>query len=263
MTRCTTTIAELSAYTDGELSTEEELLLRRHLDVCLTCQKMTEILSALKETVTSSAEVYPLPRTLRVSIQLRPPPRRWSFFPWGTFLRRGLIAALLFLAFAGGAGLVRKRDIALPDDLLAQTLVTHHLQTVAGADDLGISSNDPQVVAAWFQTQVPFPVQVSSFADGRLLGGRVKMLLDQPVALVSYERDGARLSLFTFAPRTHPAVGEEAPPSETRPPQCSTVFNEYTFCLQESEEAVHAVVAEGIRKGEEVAHSLLFPLSHK
>jgi anti-sigma factor RsiW len=224
---------------------------------------MTEVLSTLKETVTGSAEMYPLPRTLRASLLLRPPPRRWSLFPWGTFLRRGLIAALLFLAFAVGAGLVRKRDVGLSDDLLAQTLVTHHLHVSSGADDLGISSDDPDVVAAWFQTQVPFPVQVSSFADGHLLGGRVGVLHDQPVALVSYERDGAPLSLFTLAPRTRTVASEDTQPSGAGLPRCSTVFNEYTFCLQESEDAVHAVVAEGLRKGEEIAHSLLFPLSNK
>jgi anti-sigma factor RsiW len=100
MTYCATTIGELSAYTDGELTAEEELSLRRHLKECPACQEVTGILAALKETVTSSVEMYPLPRALRVVLQPHPQPQRWSLFSWGPFLRRGLVVALLFFAFA-------------------------------------------------------------------------------------------------------------------------------------------------------------------
>ena len=114
MTDCTTTIGELSAYTDGELTVEEELLFRRHLKECPACQQMMGILATLKESVTGSVELYPLPRALRVVLQLHPQPQRWSLFSWGLFLRRGLVVALLFLAFAVGAGLVRKNGVTFP-----------------------------------------------------------------------------------------------------------------------------------------------------
>ena len=104
MTYCTTTIGELSAYTDGELAAEEELLLRRHLKECPACRQMTGILAALTESVTSSVETYPLPRALRVVLHPRPQPQRWSLFSWGLFLRRGAITSLLFLALTVEAG---------------------------------------------------------------------------------------------------------------------------------------------------------------
>src|SRR5258708_29286080 len=80
MIYCATTIGELSAYTDGELTADEESLLRRHLEECPACQQMTGILATLKEAVTSSVEMYPLPRALRVALQPRPRPQRWSLF---------------------------------------------------------------------------------------------------------------------------------------------------------------------------------------
>jgi len=74
MTPCTKTLEDLSAFIDGELAPEEELALRRHLDACSSCQQMTQIFSALKETVTRTAEVYPLPPTLRIALHVRPQP---------------------------------------------------------------------------------------------------------------------------------------------------------------------------------------------
>jgi hypothetical protein len=118
-------------------------------------------------------------------------------------------------------------------------------------------------VAAWFQTQVPFPVRVSSFQQGRLLGGRVSSLLGQPVALVRYERDGTPFSLFTLPPRVRPLPEEGLQTSGSDKPECSVVFNEYAFCLRESEDAVQAVVTEGLLKVEEIANSVFLPAQNE
>ena len=42
MMACNTPFDLLSAYVDGELAPPEELELRRHLDVCETCQRQVE-----------------------------------------------------------------------------------------------------------------------------------------------------------------------------------------------------------------------------
>src|SRR6266404_2885690 len=180
MTRCTKTIEELSAYMDGEVTLEEELALRRHLDGCPTCQQMISLFATLKDTVTRATEVYPLPHTLRVVLKERPQPPRWSLFSWTLFLKGGLIAALLFLTFAVGAGLIGERRIESPANLLAQTLVSHHRTTPSGPDELGISSEDPTAITAWFHTQLPFPVRVSTLAEAHLLGGQICTLWGAP-----------------------------------------------------------------------------------
>jgi anti-sigma factor RsiW len=177
---------------------------------------------------------------------------------WATpFFKGGVIAALLLIAFLAGAGLVRQRGAVQPDDMLARALVAHHRSTDTSMDELGISSEDPNAVATWFQTQLPFPVRVSVLTDAHLLGGRVRSVFGEPTALVLYEQDGTRLSLFTLPPRGGLGVRKATPSSNATRPRCSVVFGKYAFCLQESEDAVHAVVAEGVTKGEELAHRLL------
>lgn len=263
MARCTKTTEELSAYIDGEVSPEEELLLRRHLDRCPTCQQTLTLFSALKDTVASAVEVYPLPHALRVVLKERPQSLRWPLFSWTPFLKGGLIAALVLFAFIAGAGLVRQRRSPQPEDLLASTLVAQHQSVSPEADELGISSEDPDVVAAWFQTQLSFPVRVPHLAEARLLGGRIKSLGGAPIALVSYEQEGARLSLFTLPPRVSLREMSGRSPSGASSPQCSIVLGAYALCLQESEEALQAVVTEGATKGEEFARRLLFPSANE
>jgi hypothetical protein len=184
-------------------------------------------------------------------------------FSWTPFLKGGLIAALLLLAFIAGAGLVRQRRSPQPEDLLASTLVAQHQSVSPEADELGISSEDPDVVAAWFQTQLSFPVRVPHLAEARLLGGRIKSLGGAPIALVSYEQEGARLSLFTLPPRVSLREMSGRSPSDASSPQCSIVLGAYALCLQESEEALQAVVTEGATKGEEFARRLLFPSANE
>ena len=72
MMPCTKTFEDLSAFVDGEMAPEEELALRRHLDTCISCQGAMKTLSALKETVARTAEVHPLPRSLRGTLPVHP-----------------------------------------------------------------------------------------------------------------------------------------------------------------------------------------------
>ena len=72
MMACLKTLEDLSAYIDVELEPLEELALRRHLDICVSCQQAIRTLTALKETVTRTATVHPLPPTLRAAVQVPP-----------------------------------------------------------------------------------------------------------------------------------------------------------------------------------------------
>ena len=255
MTPCMKTLEDLSAFVDGELGPEEELALRRHLDTCVSCQQMVNMLAALKEMVARTAEVHPLPRSLRGILPVRPRESRWrTFFPFAQTFRVGLVFSLMLIAFAAGSGITRQRGTTTNQHSpLMQALVAYHIDTSSRPSDLGISSADPGVIETWFQEQVPFPVRVSSLRNARLLGGNVRSLLGQPVALVVYERDGKRISLFTLAPEAFPAearIGNAM--IHTENPECLTLFDNYAFCLNRSEEVVQAVVSEGLVKMGEV-----------
>ena len=81
---------------------------------------------------------------------------------------------------------------------LAQVLVATHIHYLHVPDALEISSADPAIITHWFRGRVPFPVRIPQLNDVHLLGGRVCPLLGQQAALVFYECEGKRLSLFTL-----------------------------------------------------------------
>ncbi len=240
---CPKALEELSAYVDGELESEAELSLQRHLDSCTSCQHKVKILFALKETVVRSADFLPIPHTLREQVGPHPRP-----FPWLGLRRPGggkaVLALVLILAITSMARWLWRQGEEEKYEEIAQVLVADHIHYLQVPDALEISSSDPAEVAAWFQDKVPFPVRIPLLNRARLLGGRLCLLLGQQVALVFYEQGGKRLSLFTLATAAIPPEEQTLAVNRDHP-QCLRTFGKYALCLMRSEEVVQAVVMEG------------------
>ena len=242
---CPRALEELSAYVDGSLGPEEELSLRRHIDTCAVCQPRLKTLSALKETVARSAEVHPVPHTLRQALSVRSHHPSWSFLrrPWTA---KAMLAFVLVLAVISLAGWWWQQRGARGYEEVAQVLVADHIHYLQVPDAVEIASAKPAEVAAWFRERVSFPVRLPAWNDTRLLGGRLCSLLGQQVALAFYERGGKRLSLFTLAMDAIPP-GEKAKiqAANQNNPRCVRTFGKYALCLMSARDVVVAVVAEG------------------
>src|SRR5262249_30639518 len=96
MTPCTASFDRLNAYVDGELLAADQLEVRRHLDVCAICTAQVESLLAIKDAVAASAELRPVPHTLRERLAAH----AGAGSRWGLFraARLGLLAAAALLA---------------------------------------------------------------------------------------------------------------------------------------------------------------------
>jgi anti-sigma factor RsiW len=154
------------------------------------------------------------------------------------------LAAVLVLAVASVAGWWWQRERAGKQEELAQVLVATHIHYLHVPDALEISSADPAIITHWFRDRVPFPVRIPQLNDVHLLGGRVCPLLGQQAALVFYECEGKRLSLFTLA-------GEATLSEEKRQvtnwdtPRCLKSFEQYRLCFFRSDRVILAIVTEG------------------
>lgn len=242
---CPKAFEELSAYSDGSLTSDEELSFRRHIDTCSLCQQKMKVLFALKDSVARSAEVYPIPHTLREAVRALPQPASRSIFHF-SWTTNATLALVLFLAVSSVVSWVWHRGPgqARPEEI-AQVLVADHIHFLQEPNALEISSADPAAVTAWFQSKVPFPVRIVPLHDARLIGGRLCSLLGQQAALVFYERRGKRLSLFTLARETIPPAEQNTIRTANQsPPQCLSPFGKYTVCLSSLDDIVVAVVTE-------------------
>ncbi len=196
MTRCEVSFETLSAYVDGELDASWELELRRHLDRCDRCCEAVDALLGLKKLVTSAAEIRPVPRTLREStraIAVRRRPRRAYWFLWPT--TAAVMVGLLILAGTRD-WLTGSRPTST--DLLVTALITDHSRYLGRPDAIQVASSDPRRIAAVFESETGFPIELPQLSSANLLGARFCRLLGHKGVLSFYESRGTRFSLFVL-----------------------------------------------------------------
>jgi anti-sigma factor RsiW len=241
MRTCGVAFEHLNAYVDGELVAGDELALRRHLDVCAICAATVESLLALKDAVAASAELRPVPHTLRerLAALARLSGRARRLRVAGV----GLLAAAVVLAVAVAGdrgGHVPASWLRVPPggpDTVSEALVVDHLHFLQEPSALAIASNDPERVAAALGAQVGFPVVVPRLKGAALLGGRLCTLWGQKVALTFYETRGKRLSLFI-------ADRARFPSPVPRGSRCTAPLGDYGVCLLPAGDTVLAMVGE-------------------
>ncbi len=255
---CDKPLEELSAYLDGELGLEETRALQHHLSSCTSCQEKVKVLSLLEEAVTRSAEGSPVPRTLYRYVSSLARPSLWSSLRHAWTMKTAL-AFVLILAVTSVAGWWWQRGREGKHEELTQVLVATHVHYLQVPDALEISSANPAIITSWFGSRVPFPVRIPQLHDVHLLGGRLCPLLGRQAALVFYECEGKRLSLFTLA-------GDASLPEEKIQmtnwdnSRCLRSFGKYALCFYRLESVVLVIVTEGPEM-EEIAMNLFRSLA--
>lgn len=258
MTSCDKPLEELSAYLDGELGLEEARTFQHHLSSCTSCQEKVKVLAALEEAVTRSTEVSPAPQALYRYVSSLARPSLWSSLCHARTVKTAL-AVVLILAATSVAGRWWQRERQGKPEELAQVLVATHVHYLQVPDALEISSADPTIVTNWFRGRVPFLVKIPQLNDVHLLGGRLCPLLGQQAALVFYECEGKRLSLFTLAGEA--ILSEEKIQVTNRDnSRCLRSFGKHALCFYRLESVVLAIVTEGPEM-EEIATNLFRSLA--
>jgi anti-sigma factor RsiW len=91
-----------------------------------------------------------------------------------------------------------------------ECMVTNHIRGLLAPQPFDIASSDRHEIKPWFTSRLPESPQIVDLSgDGfSLLGGRVDVLGEQPVATVVYRHGGHTISLTTL--RGSPAVSGES-----------------------------------------------------
>jgi anti-sigma factor RsiW len=185
MTECRGRLEAVSALVDGELSPEEELDLRRHVDACEVCAAWRRQLEALSAGVAASLGRERAPRALTREIERLAPKRG----------RLGIVAASLVAAIAAAAVLVILLQRA---ELASGLFVDDHRKLVSGRTALAVPSSDPGEVARGLGERLPFQIEVEQIAGAELRGGHDCTLRGRRAAYLQYERRGEPVSVFVL-----------------------------------------------------------------
>lgn len=233
MSACDEYRVQILHYLDNSLQGDELVDFRAHLEHCANCRAKVEAERSLSQLLRRSQPLYSAPPALRARVAttveqhtavhvtksfwervLRilgsgwaEPGRRVARL---RLLAAGLAATAMLLAFV--PNLVRE----VRASNYVETAVTTHRSYVDGNLPLGLQSNSPEQVTAWFSGKVAFPFRLpraqttpESLPEYQLTGASLVKYSGKPAALVTYQKQNEKISLLVASADSAVVAGGE------------------------------------------------------
>jgi anti-sigma factor RsiW len=202
----------VQAYADAQLSLTEALEVERHLQTCDRCSAANRNQRALSTAIAANSLYHRAPRSLldgiKDALEFSEEP---SPTPVHTPLRRrehlwravSLAATAAFLIILS-AGIITRFNVPSAEDRTMHDVVSNHIRSLMVSHLADVASTDQHTVKPWFNGKLDFSPQVQDFAaDGfPLIGGRIDVVNDQPVAALVYRRNKHYINLFVWPSTT-------------------------------------------------------------
>jgi len=196
---------QLNAYCDGELDPAAAAEFARRIEADASLKTRYARLMALRQVV-RSIPVPDMPSDLQARIQAKlaaeaEPPRPSSV----TLLRRrswsfqALAASAVFGAVISGS-VLKTVDHFGQADTVASEVVAGHIRGLLAPQPFDVASSDRHTVKPWFTSRLPESPQVPDLSARGfvLLGGRVDVIDNRPVATIVYKHAAHTVSLTTL-----------------------------------------------------------------
>jgi anti-sigma factor RsiW len=201
---------QMNAYCDGELDPAAAAEFERRMAADESLQARYSRLASLRQAVRSLPPAD-VPSGLQARVQARLNAERlndnaerpnnvtvlrrrsWSF--------QALAASAIFGAVISGS-VMRTIDYARQSDAIASEVVAGHIRGLLAPQPFDIASSDRHTVKPWFTARLPESPQVPDLAARgfTLLGGRVDVIGNTPVATIVYRHAAHTVSLTTLRP---------------------------------------------------------------
>lgn len=228
----------LSAWHDGEVTDNDAARIAAHVADCAACHRAAEMLGHTRAAfaASSATEVPDAVRERAAAALARPATshaRRWVW--------RGLAAAGVAAAAAVMFALPHRE---LPSNV-EDELVNHHLVGFARERPCDFESSDPAAVAAWFEKELGYPVEVTVPAGARLLGARLCKLEGARTAAVMLVSGDDQKPLTVFVPRRDSPAALAARDYAGEGVRCTTGPLGKAICVKGAERPLLAVAEIG------------------
>jgi anti-sigma factor RsiW len=203
---------QMNAYCDGELDPISTVEFERRLADDKTLKARYNRLLALRRAVRSLPQ-YDAPSSLGARIQSaldaghadRP---RDGIRPVQVGRMRRRIASFRALAAAAVFGAVISSSVLLTIERhdsreeVARQVVAGHIRSLLASQPFDVASSDRHTVKPWFTSRLPESPQVPDLAAQGfvLVGGRVDVVGQDPVATIVYKHAAHTVSLTTLRP---------------------------------------------------------------
>src|ERR1700689_5489307 len=206
---------QMNAYCDGELDPASAIEFERRLSGDESLKAQYNRLLSLRRAVRSLPQ-YDVPAGLQARIQSaldvdrpsqaervgqagrpvqagRPRQRSWSF--------QALAAAAVFGAVLSSSVMLTMDRYDRHQDV-AREVVAGHIRGLLASQPFDVASSDRHTVSPWFTSRLPESPQVPDLAAQGfvLVGGRVDVVGQDPVATIVYKHAAHTVSLTTLRP---------------------------------------------------------------
>jgi anti-sigma factor RsiW len=190
----------LGAYLDGELDLTRQPDVETHLAGCPTCRNAAENITTFCSVVQMNMAVYKGPPGLKAKIRAalrkesKPRVRWFSQFS----VPLPYLATVLVLSFVL-TWTWRTFSLGNDQELIAQAIVNHARSLIA-LHLVDVTSDDQKIVKPWFSGKLDYSPPVVDLAPAgyRLIGGRIDMLDERPVAAIVYQHGNNLINLFVW-----------------------------------------------------------------
>jgi len=197
----------LEAFLDRELEAKKHLEVEEHLKRCSACRSVARESREFRSFFAAAAPRYRPPPELRHRILAAV----HSLSPKQTFLsfllsRQPMIYAVAVIVLSS----LLASSLLLPDNEkeICRLAVAEHARSLVDNHLVDVSSADTHVVRPWFDAKLDFspPLIVLPAPGYSLIGGRVGVLRNDPVAVCVYGHEQEVVTLFCWPANRRPVL---------------------------------------------------------
>jgi anti-sigma factor RsiW len=185
----------LSAYADGELSSEQMRATGEHLRGCPSCTANLLACVQMKRSIQAAGKRFSPSLELRQRIEQSLPAKKKPAPVWNW-----TTALIMTTAFLLAVSFPVSRMIDQQQARTFGELADLHVSTLASAAPVDIVSTDRHTVKPWFQGKIPFTFNLPELGGTpfTLEGGRMAYLEQAPGAQLIFKIGNHRISVFIF-----------------------------------------------------------------
>jgi anti-sigma factor RsiW len=210
----------VQAYADRQLDAAQALEVERHLTGCAECAAAYRNQRALSAAIGDPALYHHAPPALldrlAESLTAAQEPVAWPAPAARTHRRSpllwrslGLAASAAFLVVMTAAIATRFNQFS-PEEQTLREVVAGHVRSLMVNHLADVASTDQHTVKPWFNGKLDFSPPVKDLASEGfpLIGGRMDVIDDRPVAALVYRRHAHYINLFIW-PAARESSAEE------------------------------------------------------
>jgi anti-sigma factor RsiW len=190
----------LDAYADRELEPAHQLEIERHLAECVLCRDAVERITKTNLAVRMNMPVYKAPPELKSRVQATLRKEDKPKFKWFAEHRRPLAYAAALVVVSWVLASTWFSLSSNKDHALIAEAISNHFRSLMVTHLVDCASSDQYKVRPWFNGKLDYspPVPDLTQAGYTLVGGRVDLLEQRPVAAIVYQHGKNVINLFVW-----------------------------------------------------------------